>query len=103
MVTPDWSDMDHGLFSISVAAELQPCTRRRCGSTSARACYSPTAARAAPDGTAATTSLRLQQICALTGEGLNMAGIRRVLQLQEETRQLQAEITRLKNRSRLPG
>ncbi|HEX9032716.1 MAG TPA: MerR family transcriptional regulator, partial [Streptosporangiaceae bacterium] len=39
--------------------------------------------------------LRLQEICALTGEGLNMAGIRRVLQLQEETRTLQAEIARL--------
>jgi hypothetical protein len=29
-------------------------------------------------------------------DGLNLAGIRRVLQLQEETRQLQAELTRLR-------
>lgn len=43
--------------------------------------------------------LRLQEICTLTGDGLNMAGIRRVLQLQEETRRLQAEIARLKKLS----
>ena len=39
---------------------------------------------------------RLHEICTLTGDGLNMAGIRRVLELQEETRQLQAELARLK-------
>jgi MerR family transcriptional regulator/heat shock protein HspR len=39
---------------------------------------------------------RLQEICALTADGLNLADIRRVLQLQEETRQLQAELTLLR-------
>ena len=39
---------------------------------------------------------RLQEICALTADGLNLAGIRRVLQLEEETRQLQAELARLR-------
>ena len=39
---------------------------------------------------------RLQEICALTADGLNLAGIRRVLQMQEETRQLQAELARLR-------
>ena len=39
---------------------------------------------------------RLQEICALTADGLNLAGIRRVLALQEETRQLQAELARLR-------
>jgi MerR family transcriptional regulator/heat shock protein HspR len=39
---------------------------------------------------------RLQEICALTADGLNLAGIRRVLQLEEETRHLQAELTRLR-------
>jgi hypothetical protein len=39
---------------------------------------------------------RLGEICALTADGLNLAGIRRVLQLQEETRQLQAELARLR-------
>jgi DNA-binding transcriptional MerR regulator len=42
---------------------------------------------------------RLQEICVLTADGLNLAGIRRVLQLQEETRQLQAELARLRERT----
>lgn len=41
--------------------------------------------------------LRLQEIWALTGDGLNLAGIGRVLRLQEETRRLAAgRDTRLK-------
>ena len=43
---------------------------------------------------------KLAEICALTADGLNLAGIRRVLALQEETRQLQAELARLRE---LPG
>jgi MerR family transcriptional regulator/heat shock protein HspR len=39
---------------------------------------------------------RLAEICALTADGLNLVGIRRVLLLQEETRQLQAELARLR-------
>ena len=39
---------------------------------------------------------RPAEIGALTADGLNLAGIRRVLQLQEETRQLQAELARLR-------
>jgi hypothetical protein len=35
----------------------------------------------------------------LTADGLNLAGIRRVLALQEETRQLQAELARLRARA----
>jgi MerR family transcriptional regulator/heat shock protein HspR len=39
---------------------------------------------------------RLQEICALTADGLNLAGIRRILQLQEDTRQLRAELAALR-------
>jgi hypothetical protein len=37
---------------------------------------------------------------ALTADGLNLAGARRVLELQEQTRRLQAEIERLKAAAR---
>ncbi|HEY1001285.1 MAG TPA: MerR family transcriptional regulator [Streptosporangiaceae bacterium] len=40
---------------------------------------------------------RLAEICALTADGPNLAGIRRVLALQEETRQLQTELARLRD------
>jgi MerR family transcriptional regulator/heat shock protein HspR len=39
---------------------------------------------------------RLQEICALTADGLNLAGIRRVLALLEETRHLQQELAALR-------
>ena len=38
---------------------------------------------------------RLHDICVLAGDGLNLAGIRRVLALQEEARRLRAEIDQL--------
>jgi hypothetical protein len=56
VVNPRWADLDRGLFSISVAAELAGCSRRLCGSTSGRGWRNPRAARAAPAGTPAGTS-----------------------------------------------
>ena len=41
----------------------------------------------------------LEEICALTADGLNLAGIRRILELQEETRQLRAELAALRERA----
>src|SRR6188474_853855 len=38
---------------------------------------------------------RLQRIQELTTEGLNLAGVKRVLELEEEARRLQAELERL--------
>ncbi|HLK76036.1 MAG TPA: hypothetical protein VKU77_20605 [Streptosporangiaceae bacterium] len=42
---------------------------------------------------------RVQEICALTADGLNPARIRRVLQLQAETRLLQGELDRLRTQA----
>ena len=42
---------------------------------------------------------RAEEICALTADGLNLAGIRRILELQEETRQLRAELAALRERA----
>jgi MerR family transcriptional regulator, heat shock protein HspR len=103
MVTPDWSDMDHGLFSISVAAELAGLHPQTLRIYEREGLLQPDRSAGGTRRYSRNDVLRLQQICALTGEGLNMAGIRRVLQLQEETRQLHDEITRLKNRTRRPG
>jgi MerR family transcriptional regulator/heat shock protein HspR len=75
VVSPGWADLDRGLFSISVAAEL---------------------AGLHPQTLRIYEREKLAEICALTADGLNLAGIRRVLALQEETRQLQAELARLR-------
>src|ERR1700733_3920499 len=102
MVTPDWSDMDHGLFGISVDAELAGLHPQTLRIYEREGLLQPVRRGGGTRRYSRNDVLRLQQICALTGEGLNVAGIRRVLQLQEEARRLQAEITRLR-KLRRPG
>jgi MerR family transcriptional regulator, heat shock protein HspR len=96
VVTADWSDMNRGLFSISVAAELAGLHPQTLRIYEREGLLQPLRSQGGTRRYSRNDVLRLQEICALTGEGLNMAGIRRVLQLQEETRQLQAEVARLK-------
>jgi MerR family transcriptional regulator/heat shock protein HspR len=96
MVIMEWSDLDQGLFSISVAAELAGLHPQTLRVYEREGLIDP--ARS-PGGTrrySRNDITRLHEICTLTGDGLNMAGIRRVLELQEETRQLHAELARLK-------
>jgi MerR family transcriptional regulator, heat shock protein HspR len=105
MVSMDWGNLDQGLFSISVAAELAGLHPQTLRVYEREGLIDP--ARS-PGGTrrySRNDISRLHQICALTNDGLNVAGIRRVLELQEETRQLQAELARLKQASarRKPG
>ena len=92
MVSPGWADADRGLFSISVAAELAGLHPQTLRIYEREGLLDP--ARSA-GGTRRDIG-RLQEICALTADGLNLAGIRRVLLMQEETRQLQAELARLR-------
>ncbi len=42
---------------------------------------------------------RLKEIITLTAGGLNLAGVRLVLELQEQTRQLQTEIDELRKQA----
>lgn len=100
MVTPDWMDLDQGLFSISVAAGLAGLHPQTLRIYEREGLIEPSRS---PGGTRRYSQrdmARLQEICALTGDGLNIAGIRRVLELQEETHRLQAEVARLKKAAR---
>ena len=99
MSTP-WAQPGRGLFSIAVAAELTGLHPQTLRIYEREGLLDP--ARS-PGGTRrySTEDIgRLQQIMALTADGLNLAGVRRVLELQEETRQLQDEIDRLKAAAR---
>src|SRR5512142_1145465 len=94
MVCPAWTaDPDRGLFSISVAAGLPPQTLRI---YDREGLVDPARSAGGTRRYSRRDIDRLQEICALTADGLNLAGIRRVLQLQEETRQLHAELARLR-------
>jgi MerR family transcriptional regulator, heat shock protein HspR len=95
VVNPGWADLDRGLFSISVAAELAGLHPQTLRIYEREGLLDPARSAGGTRRYSRRDIDRLQQICALTADGLNMAGIRRVLELQEETRQLQAELARL--------
>lgn len=89
-------DPDQALFSISVAAGLAGLHPQTLRIYEREGLLAP--ARS-PGGTRRYSSRdisRLREICALTADGLNLAGIRRVLQLQDETRRLRAEVASLR-------
>jgi MerR family transcriptional regulator/heat shock protein HspR len=100
MVSPDWSDMDHGLFSISVAAELAGLHPQTLRLYEREGLLTPARSAGGTRRYSRNDISRLHQICTLSSDGLNVAGIRRVLELLEETRQLQAEIALLKQAAR---
>lgn len=94
-VLTDWPDLDRGVFAISVAAELSglhPQTLR----------VYEREGLVAPGRSTGGTRLysggdveRLREIAQLTSGGLNLAGVRLVLELQQEIRRLRAEVDRL--------
>ncbi len=91
----DWPDAQRGVFAISVAAEL-------CGLHPQTLRVYEREGLVDPDRSAGGTrrySSRdvetLREIAALTDTGINIAGIKRVLELQAEVRRLQVQIEQL--------
>jgi MerR family transcriptional regulator, heat shock protein HspR len=96
-VNPGWADLDRGLFSISVAAGLAGLHPQTLRIYEREGLLDPARSAGGTRRYSRRDIDRLTEICALTADGLNLAGIRRVLQLQAETRQLQAELARLRD------
>lgn len=96
MVTPAWEQPGRGLFSISVAAELTGLHPQTLRIYEQEGLLCPARSSGGTRRYSTDDIGRLQQIIALTSDGLNLAGVRRVLELQEETRHLQAEIEQLR-------
>ena len=99
MVNPGWADLDRGLFSISVAADLAGLHPQTLRIYEREGLIDPARSAGGTRRYSRRDLGRLQEICALTADGLNLAGIRRVLELQEETRRLQAELAALRERA----
>jgi MerR family transcriptional regulator, heat shock protein HspR len=93
---PGWADPGRGLFSISVAAELAGLHPQTLRIYEREGLVDPARTAGGTRRYSQADIARLHEICVLTGDGLNLAGIRRVLELQEQTRELQAEIDRLR-------
>lgn len=96
MVSAGWADSGRGLFSISVAAELAGLHPQTLRIYEKEGLIGPARSAGGTRRYSRDDIDRLAEICALTADGLNLAGIRRVLQMQEETRRLQAEVARLR-------
>ena len=96
----EWAEPDRAMFTISVAAELAGLHPQTLRLYEREGLLDP--ARS-PGGTRRYSPEdidRLHEITALTGSGLNLAGVRRVLELQLETRRLQAELNQLRPTTR---
>lgn len=100
MVTvPHWADGDRALFSISVAAELAGVHPQTLRIYEREGLLEPTRTAGGTRRYSTGDIDRLREILTLTGDGLNLAGVRQVLELREEVRGLRAEIEELRNRA----
>lgn len=91
-----WVDADRGLFSISVAAELAGVHPQTLRIYEREGLVNPQRSTGGTRRYSGSDIDRLGQIIALTSEGLNLAGVRRVLELQAETNRLRAQIKALR-------
>ena len=95
----DWPDAAQGVYAISVAAQL-------CGLHPQTMRVYEREGLVDPDRTPGGTRLysghdiqKLRDIAALTESGINVAGIKRVLELQHEVRRLKAQVEQLNAKS----
>jgi MerR family transcriptional regulator/heat shock protein HspR len=97
-VNPGWVEADRGLFSISVAAELSGLHPQTLRTYEREGLLEPVRS---PGGTRRYSTRdvdRLREIAKLTSTGLNLVGVRRVLELLQETTRLRAELAKVRRR-----
>jgi MerR family transcriptional regulator/heat shock protein HspR len=95
VVNMPWGEPGRGLFSISVAAELTGLHPQTLRLYDQEGLVTPGRSSGGTRRYSTDDIDRLHQVMALTSDGINLAGVRRILELQEETRLLQAEVDRL--------
>ena len=91
----DWPELDQGVFAISVAAELSGLHPQTLRVYEREGLVEPARSAGGTRLYSGHDVTRLREIATLTEGGLNIAGIKRVLELQEEIRRLRAEVERL--------
>ena len=99
----DWPELDQGVFAISVAAELSGLHPQTLRVYEREGLVEPSRSAGGTRLYSGRDVTRLREIAALTDGGLNIAGIKRVLELQEEVRRLQGEVDRLNAESGGPA
>lgn len=94
------NDRERALFVISVAAELAGVHPQTLRIYERKGLVEPARTRGGSRRYSERDIERLQLIQELTGAGLNLEGVRRVLQLEEENRRLRAELARVQVEAR---
>jgi MerR family transcriptional regulator/heat shock protein HspR len=92
-------DESRGVFMISVAAELADMHPQTLRMYEARGLIAP---KRSPKNTRLYSQRdveRLRRIQRMTAEGLNLAGVETVLELQEQVEKLRAELKRWRQRA----
>jgi MerR family transcriptional regulator/heat shock protein HspR len=102
----EWPESDRGVFAISVAAELAGLHPQTLRIYEREGLIEPARSSGGTRRYSGNDVARLRLIGSLTADGLNVAGVKRVLAMEEELAELRATIERLAaelERSRKPG
>lgn len=99
----EWLDVGRGAFAISVAAELAGLHPQTLRIYEREGLIDPGRSAGGTRRYSARDVERLLEITELTSCGLNLAGVKRVLELQEEVRRLRVEVDRLRTRAGRSG
>jgi MerR family transcriptional regulator, heat shock protein HspR len=90
-----WPDSDQGVFAISVAADLAGLHPQTLRIYEREGLVNPARSEGGTRRYSGADVERLRVIAGLTTAGLNLAGVKHVLALQEELAELRATIERL--------
>ncbi len=97
MTLPDGPDADRGVYGISVAAELSGTGPQNLRLYEARGLLSPDRTGGGTRRYSANDIDRLRRIGVLLGDGLNLAGIAMVLDLETQNATLREQIAPSRN------
>jgi MerR family transcriptional regulator, heat shock protein HspR len=98
-LTDGWPEPDRGLFGISVAAELSGLHPQTLRTYEREGLLDPVRSVGGTRRYSLRDVDRLREITELTSSGLNLTGVRRVLELLEETRRLRADLERVRRQA----
>lgn len=90
-----WPEAGHGVFAISVAAELAGAHPQTLRIYEREGLVQPERSEGGTRRYSGEDVERLRRIVALTGDGLNIAGVKKVLALQQELVELREAVERL--------
>lgn len=88
----DWPDIAQGVFAISIAAELSGLHPQTLRVYEREGLVEPSRSAGGTRRYSGQDIVKLREIAELTGAGVNIAGVKRILELQTELRRLQAQL-----------